>query len=144
MKLRTAPEGLLVWDEADGRWIALHAAAERHGRGEPVPPDVVTFLTGGDELQARTRALLDACRGDASVTADPARAGLPFTPRSMRAFMVWDSHYTASARMLVKRFFPRPVTATSNPTSSPPSSFADERDQSGIEQRVASLFRRFR
>jgi 2-keto-4-pentenoate hydratase/2-oxohepta-3-ene-1,7-dioic acid hydratase in catechol pathway len=98
MKLRTAPEGLLVQDEADGRWVALPAAAERHGRGEPLPPDV-TFLAGGDELQARTRALLDASRGDAS------------RPRSMRAFMVWDSHYTASARMLVKRFFPRPVAA---------------------------------
>jgi 2-keto-4-pentenoate hydratase/2-oxohepta-3-ene-1,7-dioic acid hydratase in catechol pathway len=109
MKLRTAPEGLLVCDEAGGRWVALSAAVERHGRGEPVPPDVVTFLAGGDELKARTRALLDVCRGDASVTADPARAGLPFAPRSIRAFMVWESHYTASARMLVKRFFPHPL-----------------------------------
>ena len=114
MKLRTAPEGLLVCDEADGRWVALQAVAERHGRGEPVPQDVVTFLAGGEELEARTRALLDACRGDTSVTADPARAGLPFTPRSMRAFMVWDSHYTASARMMVKRFFPRPLAAVAS------------------------------
>jgi 2-keto-4-pentenoate hydratase/2-oxohepta-3-ene-1,7-dioic acid hydratase in catechol pathway len=109
MKLRSAPEGLLVSDEAGGRWVALNAAAERHGGGAPIPTDVVTFLAGGDELQARTHALLDACRRDASVTADPARAGIPFAPRSMRAFMVWDTHYTASARMLVKRFFPRPV-----------------------------------
>jgi 2-keto-4-pentenoate hydratase/2-oxohepta-3-ene-1,7-dioic acid hydratase in catechol pathway len=109
MRLRTAPEGLLVCDDAGGRWVALPAAVERYGGGEPVPADVVTFLAGGDELKARTQALLDACRGDASVTADPARAGLPFAPRSMRAFMVWESHYTASARMLVKRFFPRPL-----------------------------------
>jgi 2-keto-4-pentenoate hydratase/2-oxohepta-3-ene-1,7-dioic acid hydratase in catechol pathway len=79
-----------------------------------MPRDVVTFLADGDELQARTRVLLDECRGDASVTADPARAGLPFPPRSMRAFMVWDSHYTASARMMVKRFFPRPVAAVAS------------------------------
>ena len=76
MKLRTAPDGLLAWDEADRRWVVLRAAAERYGRGEPVPPDVVTLLASGEKLQARTRALLDACRGDASVTSDPARASI--------------------------------------------------------------------
>jgi 2-keto-4-pentenoate hydratase/2-oxohepta-3-ene-1,7-dioic acid hydratase in catechol pathway len=111
MKLRSAPDGLLAWDETGGRWVALRAAAERHGRGEPVPSDVLTFLAGDDQLRAHTQGLLDASRGDESVTADPGRAGLPFTVRSMRAFMVWESHYTASARMLVKRFFPRPVAA---------------------------------
>ena len=73
MKLRAAPEGLLVWDEADGRWVALHAAAERHGRGEPVPPDVVTFLAGGDELRARTRpvAVRQSPIADAATTSQP-------------------------------------------------------------------------
>src|SRR5207253_356680 len=27
------------------------------------------------------------------------------------AFMVWETHYTASARMMVKRFFPKPIAA---------------------------------
>jgi 2-keto-4-pentenoate hydratase/2-oxohepta-3-ene-1,7-dioic acid hydratase in catechol pathway len=89
MKLRTASEGLLVFDQAV-------QTVER----------ALNILASGDELQADTQELLDACSGDASVTADPARARLPFTPRSMRAFMVWDPHYTASARTLGQALLP--------------------------------------
>jgi len=45
----------------------------------------------------------------ADTPADPAAAGLPFRPRSIRAFMLWESHVVASSRMLVKNFFPPPV-----------------------------------
>ena len=34
---------------------------------------------------------------------------LPFRPRSIRAFMLWERHVIASSRMLVKNFFPAPA-----------------------------------
>jgi 2-keto-4-pentenoate hydratase/2-oxohepta-3-ene-1,7-dioic acid hydratase in catechol pathway len=52
---------------------------------------------------------LEAARGDDNVAADPAAATLPFRPRSLRAFMLYESHAIQSARMLVKHFFPAPV-----------------------------------
>ena len=49
----------------------------------------------------------------ATPEADPAGAGLPFVPRSMRAFMLWESHVIQSSRMLVKHFFPAPAGGSS-------------------------------
>ena len=115
MLLRTTPDGLTVKDEVDGRWVALAAAAERYGSADDAAAlgacDLVEFLAGGEDLEQRTRSLLDASRGDESVSADPTGARLPLRPRSIRAFMVWDTHYTGSARMMVKRFFPKPIAA---------------------------------
>ena len=41
--------------------------------------------------------------------ADPSTALLPFRPRSIRAFMLWEQHVIDSSRMLVKNFFPAPA-----------------------------------
>jgi 2-keto-4-pentenoate hydratase/2-oxohepta-3-ene-1,7-dioic acid hydratase in catechol pathway len=113
MKLRTTADGLLIRDEPGERWVllpeALRSAGLESSELSAVDQDPIAFLAGGESTREAALELLDACGGDESVTADPARAGLPFAPRSMRAFMVWDRHYTASARMMVKRFFPRPV-----------------------------------
>jgi 2-keto-4-pentenoate hydratase/2-oxohepta-3-ene-1,7-dioic acid hydratase in catechol pathway len=109
MLLRTTTEGLIAKDEVDGRWVSLAAANER-GDGQ-VPTDLSEFLAAGGDAEQRARRLLEAVRGDDAVTADPAAAGVPLQPRSIRAFMVWDTHYTRSARMMVKRFFPKPVAA---------------------------------
>ncbi len=98
MKLRRTPEGLIA-EARDGRWFAL-----------PGETDLVEFLAGGEEARAAAQAALDAAAADpGSAPADPAAATLPFRPRSMRAFMLWESHYVASARALVKRFFPPPA-----------------------------------
>jgi 2-keto-4-pentenoate hydratase/2-oxohepta-3-ene-1,7-dioic acid hydratase in catechol pathway len=95
MKLRTTPEGLIAHDPDRDRWVRL--TAER---------DLVAFLAGGAPARARAAA---AIAGENAVAADPSTAGLPFAPRSMRAFMLWESHVIASSRMLVKHFFPAPV-----------------------------------
>jgi 2-keto-4-pentenoate hydratase/2-oxohepta-3-ene-1,7-dioic acid hydratase in catechol pathway len=84
VKLRRTPDGLIA---ADGeRWVRL-----------PGETDLLAFLAR-DEY-----ALPDG------PAADPAEAVLPFTPRSMRAFMLWESHVIRSSRMLVKHFFPKPA-----------------------------------
>jgi 2-keto-4-pentenoate hydratase/2-oxohepta-3-ene-1,7-dioic acid hydratase in catechol pathway len=95
MKLRTTPEGLIAHDPDRDRWVRL--TAER---------DLVAFLAGGAPARERAAA---AIAGENAVAADPSTAGLPFAPRSMRAFMLWESHVIASSRMLVKHFFPAPV-----------------------------------
>ncbi len=95
MKLRTTPEGLIAHDPANDRWVLL--AQER---------DLLTFL--GDGAAGRRRAAAAMASADA-VAVDPGTAGLPFRPRSLRAFMLWEAHVIASSRMLVKHFFPAPV-----------------------------------
>jgi 2-keto-4-pentenoate hydratase/2-oxohepta-3-ene-1,7-dioic acid hydratase in catechol pathway len=113
MLLRATPDGLIVRDAPDDRWVSLPVAV-RHASASTTLDDATTrdmlaFLAGGDETREAARAVLDAVRDDAEVEADPSAARLPFRPRSMRAFMLWESHLVASSRMLVKHFFPRPV-----------------------------------
>ncbi|HEX7059347.1 MAG TPA: fumarylacetoacetate hydrolase family protein [Solirubrobacterales bacterium] len=70
---------------------------------------MLALLAGGAEARGAIGALLDAVADDTGVAADPATAGLPFTPRSMRAFSLWESHYEGSARSLVENFYPKPI-----------------------------------
>jgi 2-keto-4-pentenoate hydratase/2-oxohepta-3-ene-1,7-dioic acid hydratase in catechol pathway len=116
MLLRATPDGLIVRDAPAGRWVSLPAAARRVSETTPLDEsatnDMLAFLAGGDELRHAASAALDAVRDDDGVEVDPSTAGLPFRPRSMRAFMLWESHLVASSRMLVKHFFPRPVVRT--------------------------------
>ncbi len=93
MKLRSTAEGVIVEDPQRERWVSLPGAG-----------DVLSLLARGAEGRAEV-----ASRLEQGVAADPATAGAPFAPRSMRAFSLWPSHYEGSARMLVKRFFPPPV-----------------------------------
>lgn len=98
MRLRRTPGGLIA-QAGDGRWFPL-----------PGETDLVAFLAGGETVQEEARAVLEAAASDPdSAAVDPGQAILPFQPRTMRAFSLWESHYEASGRMLVKRFFPRPV-----------------------------------
>ena len=79
MKLRVTPGGLIAEDTARGRWARL-----------PDEGDLLSFLSGGREAVARAQdAMADA------PTADPAEAVLPFRPRSIRAFMLWEQHVIA-------------------------------------------------
>ena len=95
MKLRTTPNGLIAEDIKNRRWVAL-----------PGEHDLLSFLSEGEPAHRRAQAVIDSA--DAT-PADPDEATLPFTPRSMRAFMLWESHVIGSGRMLVKHFFPKPV-----------------------------------
>jgi 2-keto-4-pentenoate hydratase/2-oxohepta-3-ene-1,7-dioic acid hydratase in catechol pathway len=113
MKLRRTPEGLIAQAE-DGQWISLAAARELVGNGsglsEPQTTDLVAFLAAGDSAREAAReAIAAAVASPGTAAADPGDAVLPFQPRSMRAFMLWESHYVASARALVKHFFPAPA-----------------------------------
>src|SRR5687768_2670611 len=89
MKLRTAPDGLIAEDGE--RWVRLDYDG-----------DLLAFLAEPPDVRV-------AAMATAQSPADPAAAGLPFRPRSIRAFMLWESHVIASGRMLVKNFFPRPA-----------------------------------
>ena len=113
MKLRRTPEGLIAQAE-DGQWISLAAARElaggEAGLGAREVSDLVAFLAAGEEVRAEAEAAIAAAAASpGAAAADPRDAILPFQPRSMRAFMLWESHYVASARALVKHFFPPPV-----------------------------------
>jgi 2-keto-4-pentenoate hydratase/2-oxohepta-3-ene-1,7-dioic acid hydratase in catechol pathway len=102
MKLRATPEGLIA-RAPSGVWKLLQG----EGLAEAESKDLVAFLAGGDRTRAAAESILalDVSTG----AADPASASIPFQPRSMRAFMLWESHVVASSRVLVKRFFPRPA-----------------------------------
>lgn len=103
MKLRRTPEGLIA-EHDSGAWVPLRG----EGLSEEESTDMVAFLAGGSQTRAAAEAILAAADpGAASV--DPASASIPFAPRSMRAFMLWEAHVIASSRMLVKRFFPAPA-----------------------------------
>lgn len=97
MKLRRTAAGLIA-QAGDGRWFAL-----------PGETDLVDFLARGAEARTAAAAAIAAAAESGAAPADPGAAMLPFQPRSMRAFMLWESHYVASARALVKHFFPPPV-----------------------------------
>lgn len=111
MKLRTAPEGLLVHDGS--RWVSLPAAIRVVGVEDTAlsvaAGDLLTFLGSDEALRARATELLATVTTEPTVAADPSTGGLPFTPRSMRAFMLSEPHVIGSGRMLVKNFFPSPV-----------------------------------
>ncbi|HYV16117.1 MAG TPA: fumarylacetoacetate hydrolase family protein [Conexibacter sp.] len=86
--------------ERDGRWVALAPLSD-----EPWARDLVALLAGGAELRARVEQLVAG--------AEPAPLTdavlLPFEPRSLRAFSIYPEHVEQSARVLVRRFFPKPA-----------------------------------
>ncbi|HZV75443.1 MAG TPA: fumarylacetoacetate hydrolase family protein [Conexibacter sp.] len=113
MLLRATPGGLIARDTEAERWVSLPAASGHvpagDALGEAETHDMLAFLAGGDATREAAGAALEAAREDPAVAADPATAGLPFRPRSLRAFMLYESHLVASGRMLVKHFFPAPA-----------------------------------
>jgi len=103
MKLRRTGEGLVAQHDS-GAWVPLRG----DGLSAAESTDMVAFLAGGERTRAAAEAIVatGATGGDA---VDPASPSIPFQPRSMRAFMLWEDHVIASSRMLVKRFFPAPA-----------------------------------
>lgn len=103
MRLRRNAEGLIAQRDS-GDWVRLRG----EDLSEEESTDMIAFLRGGEATRAAAEAIL-AAADPGEGTVDPARASIPFQPRSMRAFMLWESHVIASSRMLVKRFFPPPA-----------------------------------
>jgi 2-keto-4-pentenoate hydratase/2-oxohepta-3-ene-1,7-dioic acid hydratase in catechol pathway len=112
MKLRSSSEGVLAEHDGSG-WASVARALEAAGKDDPrlaaAASDVLAFLRADDDVRTEVAAAVAATAGDPAVAADPAGAGLPFVPRSMRAFMLWEAHVIQSSRMLVKNFFPSPA-----------------------------------
>lgn len=104
MRLRRIEEGLIA-QHPSGHWVRL----EGDGLTKEQSRDMVAFLAGGEGTRRAGEAILEAIPDPRAAAVDPSGAGLPFQPRSMRAFMLWESHVIASSRMLVKRFFPAPA-----------------------------------
>jgi 2-keto-4-pentenoate hydratase/2-oxohepta-3-ene-1,7-dioic acid hydratase in catechol pathway len=104
MKLRRTEGGLIAQHDS-GAWVALGG----DGLSEAQSRDLVAFLAGGEETREAAQAFLAGVEDPAAVAVEPASAGIPFQPRSMRAFMLWEPHVIQSSRMLVKRFFPPPM-----------------------------------
>lgn len=107
MKLRRIEDGLIA-EHSSGNWIRLEP---KGGLTPQQALDMVDFLAGGEEARAEAESQLAGVEDQqaASIAVDPGTAGLPFQPRSMRAFMLWEDHVIQSSRMLVKRFFPAPA-----------------------------------
>lgn len=112
MRIRSTDQGLIV-ARSETDWVSLERALAAEAGDAP------------EELRRAARSMLsllaldpgplqlaaDAIgRADPPATgADPEAAGLPFPMRSMRAFSVWESHMTGSARTITKRFMPAPL-----------------------------------
>ena len=94
MKLGRGGGGLVAFDEGRGSWVALDQ--KRFG------DELLELLADAEALEAAAGSL-----GDSPEAAPP--AGLPFRPRSLRAFSIWESHMVNSARVLARRFFPAPA-----------------------------------
>jgi len=94
VKLRLTPSGLIAQGAENKSWFLV-----------PGEHDMLAFLAKNPEERAAALAA-------ATEPGDPSSATLPFRPRSMRAFMLYESHVIASSRMLVKNFFPAPVWKT--------------------------------
>ncbi|HNH86858.1 MAG TPA: hypothetical protein PLE93_07135, partial [Solirubrobacterales bacterium] len=102
MKLRSGPEGLMV-EAGPGEWVSLPALkreATELDLDDGQTTDMVAFLAAGEPARKAVQKSLDSVDAD-KVKADPDQAGLPLRPRSMRAFMLWESHMIASSRVLV-------------------------------------------
>ncbi|HMT05008.1 MAG TPA: fumarylacetoacetate hydrolase family protein [Solirubrobacterales bacterium] len=110
MKLRNTPTGLIAQSK-DGGWISLVALRESPddpGLTVDQVTEMVPFLSAGTDLREAVAAAIGGAEPE-RLKADPGEATLPFRPRSMRAFMLWEEHVVASSRALVKNFFPAPV-----------------------------------
>lgn len=110
MKLRRGTEGLMAEAE-NGGWVSLPALREVNpglGLSELETTDMVAFLSAGEPARRSVGNAIGET-DQATVVADPDQAGLPLSPRSMRAFMLWESHVIASSRVLVQKFFPPPA-----------------------------------
>ncbi|MER6952396.1 MULTISPECIES: fumarylacetoacetate hydrolase family protein [unclassified Streptomyces] len=91
MKLGIDRGSLVAWDPDSEEWVVV---------GEPWNHDLPAFLADGEE------AVRNAERTFTDPERVPGRApsGLPFTPASLRAFALWESHMINGAKGMVAAF----------------------------------------
>lgn len=110
MKLRRVSDGLIALNDRD-QWVSLSQVGGSDGSGDlsdSEARDLIPFLAGGDRTRDAAERLINGPDAAPAVLG-PDTATVPFRPRSMRAFMLWESHLVASSRVLVKKFFPAPM-----------------------------------
>lgn len=71
--------------------------------------DLIAILGGGDELLNEVRALLDQTAGQEAESPPETDHPLPapFSPRSIRDFMLYEKHVIAAGRGYARRFLPK-------------------------------------
>ncbi len=116
MRLRTVTltdggTSTAVHDAERDRWVplvpALAAAAGDDAALAAGARDLVAFLAGGAAEREAAVALLDGSAGeDFAASFDPAPR-LPFQPRTLRAFSLYERHQIQAARGLVRRYLPK-------------------------------------
>uniref|UniRef100_UPI00397AF383 fumarylacetoacetate hydrolase family protein n=1 Tax=Amycolatopsis sp. cmx-4-68 TaxID=2790938 RepID=UPI00397AF383 len=79
-------------DPVSGSWVVI---------GEPWGHDLLAFLGEGRPAVARAEQLITSVEREDDA---PAPSGLPFTPMSLRAFALWESHMVDGARGMVAKF----------------------------------------
>ena len=105
-----AGSSLAVRRSQAGQWVSLEAALPAASAAvravlDPVADDLIGFLALGDAATSAASELIDSNPGgtpglDLSPT-------LPFQPKSLRAFSVYEQHQIQSARGLAHRYLPR-------------------------------------
>ena len=101
MKVGLNQGKLVGLDETSGTWVAI---------GEPWADDLLGFLAGGTDAVQTASKLISA--EDRVESAAP--TGLPFTPQSLRAFALWESHMVNGARGMVNVFAPANIKRIAN------------------------------
>jgi 2-keto-4-pentenoate hydratase/2-oxohepta-3-ene-1,7-dioic acid hydratase in catechol pathway len=104
-----------VWDGEADRWVPLRVAVETAGSdagGLEEAVDDVLSLLGDPGLRSAAARVVEGVREiDLSATSALEPAVLPFAPRSLRAFSLFERHQVDAARGLVRRYMPRPARA---------------------------------
>lgn len=114
MRIRKVLSGegvsLAVRNRTDEPWVSIakalpDAPAATRDLLTPVCDDLVGFLSLGTDALTAAQALIDANPG-ATNEANLAPM-LPFQPKALRAFSVYEQHQIQSARGLVHRYLPK-------------------------------------
>ena len=101
-----------VWDDARERWIPLVPALEALGERDLLrgSDDDVLALLADEHLRRVAANVVDRSREhDFAGSLDLEPALLPFEPRALRAFSLYERHHVQAARGLVRRYAPAPA-----------------------------------
>jgi 2-keto-4-pentenoate hydratase/2-oxohepta-3-ene-1,7-dioic acid hydratase in catechol pathway len=103
-----------VWDEAGERWLPLVPALEALGERDLLGgcDDDILALLADERLRGAAVEVVDRSREhDFSGSLELEPALLPFEPRALRAFSLYERHHVQAARGLVRRYAPGPARA---------------------------------
>jgi 2-keto-4-pentenoate hydratase/2-oxohepta-3-ene-1,7-dioic acid hydratase in catechol pathway len=93
MKLGLSDGGVVALDPERDEWVGL---------GTEFGEDPLALLADPEALGRVSERL-------ASAPPSGPPTGMPFRPRTLRAFSLWESHMIRSSRNLVRNFFPAPA-----------------------------------